>query len=146
MTPDINVLLAASQSEHPHHRPARLWLERALAACATGGSMVLLPMVVTGFMRLATNRKVVVHPVPVAAAIAYIDALLEFPGVVMPEVGREWPALRRLCLAGQLQANDIPDAWIAAVVATTGGHLVTFDRGFKRFLVRGQLTVLDSDS
>jgi predicted nucleic acid-binding protein len=88
--------------------PARLWLDRALEACATGGGVVLLPLVATGFVRLATNRKVVINPVPTSAASAYIDALLAFPGVVMPEVGRQWPAMKRLCLAGKLQAPAGP--------------------------------------
>jgi predicted nucleic acid-binding protein len=41
-----------------------------------------------------------------------------------------------------LRANDITDAWIAAAVRTLGGHLVTFDGGFRRLLGRGELTVL----
>lgn len=29
MTPDVNVLVAASRSDHPHHAIAREWLEAA---------------------------------------------------------------------------------------------------------------------
>jgi uncharacterized protein len=32
MTPDLNVLIAASRSDHPHHDVARTWLERAALA------------------------------------------------------------------------------------------------------------------
>jgi predicted nucleic acid-binding protein len=30
MTPDLNVLLAASRADHPQHRPALSWLEQAI--------------------------------------------------------------------------------------------------------------------
>ena len=33
MTPDVNVLVAASRTDHPHHAAARQWLEEALPAC-----------------------------------------------------------------------------------------------------------------
>ena len=67
-------------------------------------------------------------------------------GVEMPEVCREWPIMKRLCTEGRLAADAVPDAWIAAAVIATGGHLVTFDRGFRRLLGRGQLTLLSGTS
>lgn len=142
MTPDINILIAASRTDHVHHKPALDWLKEAVAACATGGTLQILPMVAAGFLRLATNPRVFLHPTPSADAVAFIDALLNIPGVDMPELGREWPALRQLCRDGKLTANEIPDAWIAASVRTLGGHLVTFDRDFNRLLARNELTVL----
>lgn len=60
----------------------------------------------------------------------------------MPELGREWPALRQLSRDLKLAANDITGAWIAAAVRIIGSHLVTFDRGFTRLLGRTELTVL----
>ena len=32
-----------------------------------------------------------------------------------------------------LRANDVPDAWLAAVVTSARATLVTFDHGFRRF-------------
>jgi toxin-antitoxin system PIN domain toxin len=142
MTPDLNVLLAASRTDHPHHGPALGWLKGAIAACDAGGSIEILPMVAAGFLRLATNAQVFVTPMPIGAAIEFIDSLLAIPGVDMPELGREWPALRQLSREHDLAANDITDAWIAAAVRTLGGHLVTFDRGFVGLLGRSELTVL----
>lgn len=142
MTPDLNVLLAASRSDHPQHKPALAWLNEAIDHCRTGGSIELLPMVTAGFLRLSTNPKVFVGPMPIAAAIAFVDSLLAVPGVEMPELGREWPTLRQLSSDLKLAANDITDAWIAAAVRTIGSHLVTFDAGFKRLLGRSELTVL----
>jgi toxin-antitoxin system PIN domain toxin len=142
MTPDLNVLLAASRTDHPHHKPALEWLTGAIAGCESGGSIELLPMVVTGFLRLATNRKIFVEPMPIDAAIDFVDSLLAIGGIDMPELGREWPTLRQLSREHKLAANDITDAWIAAAVRTLGGHLVTFDRGFTRLLGRTELTLL----
>jgi hypothetical protein len=53
MTPDVNVLVAASRSDHPHHAVARAWLETALAAAGTssGPAFTLMPMVVVSFDR-----------------------------------------------------------------------------------------------
>lgn len=142
MTPDINVLVAASRSDHVHHETARSWLKGALDASEVGGTLEILPMVAAGFLRLVTNSKVFPDPTPIADAIAFIDALLSVPGVEMPDLGREWPILRRSCLDGGLTGNDIPDAWIASAVRAMHGHLVTFDRGFARLLHKSELSLL----
>lgn len=140
--PDLNVLIAASRSDHQHHKPARAWLEQAIAECRVGGSIEILPMVAAGFLRVTTNHKAFAMPTPIGNAIAFVDSLLAIPGVEMVELGREWPTLRQLCSHHNLAANDITDAWIAAAVRTLGSRLVTFDRGFKRLLGRTELTVL----
>jgi toxin-antitoxin system PIN domain toxin len=142
MTPDVNVLLAASRSDHPHHAVARAWLERAMAIAEGGGSLLVLPMVIAGFLRLATNPKIFRDPTPPDAAVAFIDSLLAIPGAELADLGREWPALKRLVRQHELTANDVPDAWIAAAVQTIGTRLVTFDRGFSRWLGRSELTLL----
>ena len=143
MAPDINVLLAASRTDHPHHRPAERWLRQAVAACADGGSIEVLPMVAAGFLRLATHPKIFVNPTPVEAAVGFLDSLLAVDGAEMPSIGPEWRLLRQSAIEYKLAANDIPDAWIAASVRSIGAHFVTFDRGFTRLLGRSELTVLD---
>jgi len=99
-------------------------------------------MVTAGFLRLSTNEKVFANPMPIAAAVAFVDSLLVVQGVEIPELGREWPSLRQLSCDLKLAANAITDAWIAAAVRTIGSHLVTFDRGFSRLMGRSELTVL----
>ena len=143
MAPDLNVLLAASRTDHPHHAVALAWLNQALAACEAGASFELLPMIAAGFLRLATHPKVFKLPMPIGEAIAFVDALLARPGVQMPEIGREWPSLKQLAREHDLAANDLTDAWIAAAVRALGSHLITFDRGFKRLLSRNELTLLE---
>lgn len=145
MTPDVNVLVAASRSDHPHHKIAYSCLEEALAACSDGGTLRLMPMVVASFLRLVTHPKIFVEPTPVKEAVDFVDALLAVPGAEMPTLGSEWPLMRDLCIEKKLAANDIPDAWLAAAVNQLGEHLVTFDGDFKRLLRRTQVTVLSGE-
>ena len=143
MAPDINVLVAASRTDHVHHKVGLAWLHGAVARCNTGGTIEILPMVASGFLRLTTHSRVFVDPTPTDAALAFMSSLLAVPGVDMPELGREWPALKALATHDELTGNAILDAWIATVVKTLGVHLVTFDGGFSRWLSRAELTVLD---
>lgn len=142
MTPDVNVLVAASRADHPHHGVARAWLEHALGGTGAGTSFTLMPMVVASFLRLVTSPKVFREATPVEDAIAFVDALLALPGVQLASLGAEWPKLRQRCLDMRLAGNDLPDAWLSAAVEHTGEHLVSFDRDFRRLLTRSQLTLL----
>ena len=142
MTPDVNVLIAASRSDHPHHKTAYACLNDAIAACAEGASVRLMPMVVASYLRLVTNPKIFVAPTPVEDAVEFLDTLFAVPGVELPPLAAEWPMLRQLCVEKNLAANDIPDAWLAAAVIQLGEHLVTFDAGFRKLLRRTQVTVL----
>lgn len=110
MTPDVNVLVAASRLDHPHHEPALLWLEKALANSADGRSLFILPMVASGLLRLVTHPKVFIEPTPIDAALAYLRAMLDSPGVTLLALGNEWPAFELLCAQHKLTGNAIPDA------------------------------------
>jgi toxin-antitoxin system PIN domain toxin len=142
MTPDVNVLVAASRSDHPHHAVARAWLEGAVSAAGHGASFTLMPMVLASFLRLVTSPKIFRQATPVEDAVAFVDALLASPGAQLASLGPEWSTLRQLCLKNGLGGNEVPDAWLAAAVAHTGEHLVSFDRDFRRLLPRGQFTLL----
>jgi len=142
MTPDVNVLVAASRTDHPHHAVARNWLEEAVSASGAGAGFTLMPMVLASFLRLVTSPKIFRLPTPIEDAVAFVDALLASPGVQLAPLGPEWPKLRQLCLDKQLGGNDVPDAWLSAAVAHLGEHLVSFDRDFRKLLPRGQFTLL----
>lgn len=133
MTPDVNVLVAASRADHPHHAVARSWLEAALQAAGAGAAFTLMPMVLASFLRLVTSPKIFHQVTPIEEAVAFVDALLASPGVQLATLGPEWPKLGR---------SDVPDAWLAAAVAQLGEHLVSFDRDFKKLLGRSQFTLL----
>ena len=87
MTPDVNVLVAASRSDHPHHGVAIDWLEAALVSCLHGERLRLLPMVTAGFLRLVTHPRVFVEPTPLAVAQDFLTALLAQDGVEWIHLG-----------------------------------------------------------
>ena len=142
MTPDVNVMVAASRSDHPHHAVARTWLEQAVTASGAGAAFTLMPMVLASFLRLVTSPKIFQQATPIEDAVAFVDALLASPGVQLAPLGPEWPKLRQLCLDKQLGGNDLPDAWLSAAVVHLGEHLVSFDRDFRKLLARSQFTLL----
>ena len=142
MTPDVNVLVAASRTDHPHHGQALGWLEGALDACARGGGFSVLPMVAAGVVRLVTHPRVFRVPTPPADALAFVQAVLDAPGVERRALEAEWGRFADLCRVHGLRGNAVPDAWIAAAVRQHSEHLVTFDRGFRRLLPPSDLTLL----
>jgi toxin-antitoxin system PIN domain toxin len=142
MAPDVNVLVAASRTDHPHHAVARDRLESAVNASAAGAALTLMPMVLASFLSLVTSPKIFQQATPIEDAVAFVDALLASPGVHLASLGPAWSELRQLCLDKQLGGNDLPDAWLAAAVAHTGEHLVSFDRDFRKLLARGRFTLL----
>jgi toxin-antitoxin system PIN domain toxin len=141
MLPDVNVLVAAHHSSHPHHRIAADWLQGTLTSA--NGQVMRLPMaVISGFLRLVTHPKIFSHPATAAQAVDFIDWLLDDPAVRLLDSTQEWPSLRQLVLDKAMSANQIPDAWLAAMALSLGEPFVTFDRDFRRLLPPSLLVVL----
>jgi predicted nucleic acid-binding protein len=118
------------------------WLEHALGACASGGTLEILPMIAASVLRLVTNPRIFPIPTSTADALAFLRAIRATPGVTTPNLGSEWPLLETLCKTHRLSGNAVPDAWIAAAVIAHGLHLVSFDRDFKKLLPRAQFTLI----
>lgn len=144
MLPDVNVLIAASRADHPHHEVAAEWLRAALRRADDNRPLLLLPTVAAAFLRLTTHARVFVQPTPIARAADFVEAVLATPGVQMPAQGAEWPLFVELCREHALAANDIPDAWIAAAARFHRLRLATFDRGFRRWLSARELELLSA--
>lgn len=143
MTPDVNVLIAAFRRDHQHHPVALQWLDGARVACAEGrASLALLPMVIAGFLRLVTNRRVFIEPDSIEDAVTFVDTLLDTPGAELQPCGEEWPILRAKLIARGHKGNDVTDAWIASATEACSEHLVTFDRDFRNLLSPGDFTLL----
>jgi hypothetical protein len=143
----VNVVVAAARADHVHHAIARDWLEGALDdAARSTATFRLQPMVLASVLRLLTSARVFAEPTPLADTLRFLDAMLARPGVEVPAVGCEWPALRRLCDDHSLTGNAIPDAWLAAAVLSQGEHLVTFDSRFERLLPPARFARLKATS
>ena len=81
--PDVNLLVHAYNVESPRHAAARAWWERALNSTSPVG---VTWVALLGFIRLTTNRQVLLHPLTPAAACAHVRAWLAQPyvGIVHP--------------------------------------------------------------
>lgn len=144
MIPDVNVIVAAFRADHVHHHAARVWLAEARRNCAEGiETLVLVPIVVSGFLRLVTNRKVFPEPDSIEEAVAFIDAMLESPGVELRVSTDDWPLLRAKLLTLRLVANMVTDASLASMVQALSEHLVTFDGDFRKLLPARDLSLLE---
>lgn len=142
MTPDVNVMVAASRDDHAHHKIALEAMDHAIAAAASGASFTLMPLVVASFLRIVTHPKIFLVPTPMPDAVKFVDAIVNAAGVKMGQHGTEWPKLRELCLDKSLLGNALPDAWLASATLESGEQLITFDRDFRKLLNRNQLVLL----
>lgn len=137
MTPDVNVMVAAMRIDHPHHSIAYNHLQAELKKASLRPntvSVVLLGVIVAGFIRVVTNRRIFFLPSSFHQAIEFVDTLLQSPGVVFQGNGGQWPVLKDLCLGAKLSPDSAWDIWIAAAVLQSGEILHTFDRDFKKIL------------
>ena len=141
-TADVNVLVAASRSDHPNHEVAAQWLGSVFDSEESSEQLVLLSTVVTGFLRIVTHPRVFVEPTPVVHAWKFLDALLSRQSVQVLETVTSWDLFREITVDRDLAGNAIPDAWIASQVRHQHLRLATFDRGFKKLLRPSMLRLL----
>ncbi len=144
MIPDVNLVVAAARPDHSHHAQAKTWWLAAIQAATPERPIYLLPVVISGFLRIVTHPKIFNAPSTIVAATSHIDALLALPNVALLNAQATWSNFKQLCNDKSLTGNAIPDALIAATVTGANAHLVTFDRNFRKLLKRSQVTVLQT--
>jgi len=131
LIPDVNILVYACISGMPQHRAARRFWEGALNGDEPVG---LMPVVLFGFLRLVTNRKIFNPPLTPEAAIGLIESWRAQPCVqlLVPSPEAFDRALALLRDQGTA-ANLTTDAQIAALALALEATVVTNDSDFKRF-------------
>lgn len=129
--PDLNLLVYAYNTDAPDHGKARDWWEATLSAPRS----VALPWIVSlGFLRLMTNRSVLLDPMSPEVALGHIRSWLDRPQVMVLE-----PGPRHLDLVQELaetagKAGDLTtDIHLAALAIEHGAELHTTDSDFKLF-------------
>jgi toxin-antitoxin system PIN domain toxin len=128
---DVNVLVQACLAASPRHDQARSWL---LAHRAAPEGLGLFSVVVSGFLRVATDRRVFSEPLDAAAAVAFIDSLTASPAVSILDPGpRHWGVFRQMVLDYRPSAIDMTDVYLAAAALEINATWVSFDLGFARF-------------
>lgn len=128
---DVNVLVYAHRADLPeHHQYAPL-----LAEWANGTEPVGLPgVVLSGFLRLITNRRVFVEPTPIAEAWDFVDRLVAARSTVqLPTGPQHWMHVRALAHDIDARGGDVADAYLAAYALENNATLISADRGFARF-------------
>jgi hypothetical protein len=128
---DVNIVLPSHRQDHPDHPTARAWLDRLFER----GDQFGVPWQVWwSFLRLSTHHRVFRVPTPLGEAFDYIRAVRSQPGHVSVEPGPGHARhLDDVCRSGEVVADLVPDAVLAALAVEHDGEIVSFDRDFARF-------------
>lgn len=128
---DVNVYLYAFRPESPRHAEHREWLTSALDGEEPFG---VSDLVLSGFLRIATNHRIYRLPTPPVEALSFCRAVLDAPSALAVRPGpRHWSIFARLCDGLSARGNVVPDAYHAALAIEHGATWVTTDHGFGRF-------------
>ena len=131
IVPDLNLLVYAYNDGAPRHLSARRWWERLV----NGVERIGIPWVVsTGFVRLMTHPKVLVHPATPVQAVDYVREWFQFPHVTPINPGADHLThLRRSLAAAGVGANLVTDSHIAALAIEYQAEVHSNDSDFGRF-------------
>jgi toxin-antitoxin system PIN domain toxin len=129
--PDANLLLYAYDESSPFHPKAAAWCERIMSSPSP---VILVPVVVFAFVRIATNPRVFSDPLSVAETSAHVRSWLSRKQVRLHEMLPEdvESALSLLVSAGTA-GNLTTDAQIAAIALRLDAEVHTADLDFGRF-------------
>ena len=131
MLVDANILLFAEDASSPMHEAARLWWDEQLSGT---DSIYLSWPVLTGFIRIGTNRRVFSNPLTVEEAVERVQSWLDQPCTrIITPTERHWIIFRELLKKGQATANLVSDAHLAALAIEYGCLLYSTDSDFSRF-------------
>ena len=131
IVPDLNLLVYAYDSASPLHERARQWWIRSLSGSEAVG---LSWLVVFGFVRLWTNRRVFAHPMTVELATAHVESWFRRPMVRALNPGPRHLEIAFDLLRAEGQGGNLTtDAHLAALAIESGAILHTADTDFLRF-------------
>jgi toxin-antitoxin system PIN domain toxin len=128
---DVNLLLYATNVSASQHSAAREWLDRQLVETPRVG----LPWAtLLGFLRLATNARVIARPLTMAAAWRQVSQWLACEPAWIPlPTERHADVLGKLLAEPSVYGNLVPDAHLAALAIEHGLTLCSTDGDFGRF-------------
>lgn len=125
------MLVYAFYDGAPDHQRYRDWLETAVASDEPVG---LSDLVLSSFVRIVTNPRILSPAVSIAEALTFVDALRGQPNAVIVSPGsRHWAIFDRVCRESGAWGNLVPDAYLAALAIESGSEWITADRDFSRF-------------
>ena len=129
--PDINLLVYAYNERAPEHPAVKEWWEEALS----GTEAIGLPwLVILGFVRVLTNRRIFPEPLSVPEATGRARSWLAQPNVEIIHPGpRHADLVFGLLEEVGVGANLTMDAHLAALAIEHHATLHTTDSDFTRF-------------
>lgn len=128
--PDVNVWLALSLPDHPHHSRARqYWFEES------GPKVAFCRVTALAFVRLCTQPAVMAgDPLTVAQAWHAYRAYRELPEVIFAEEPTGCESHLDAWVTESIFGPRLwTDAYLAALAVAGSFRLATFDRDFWRF-------------
>ena len=131
IVPDVNLLLHAHDSRSRRHDTARQWWEGLMNGTGTVG----LPWVaILGFIRIATNPKILDHPLDVGSVCAHVRSWLGRPQTLLIHPGdRHADILFDLLEAAGAAGSLTTDAHLAALAIEHQAELHSTDADMARF-------------
>ena len=131
IVPDVNLLVYAYNEDAPFHDAAKAWWER----CLSGNEPVGLPwIVIVGFARVMSNRRVLVAPMAVEETMDHCRDWLRQPNVQILNPGpSHLDVLSSLVHGPAIGSSLVTDAHLAALAIEHQSELHSNDADFARF-------------
>ena len=129
---DANLLLYALNQSAPEHVRASRFLDRLVDR----EEPLCMPWtVVLAFLRLATNPRILPHPLSPTAAREWLDEIINLPQTrLLSEEPGFWKAFGEVAAPLNPRGADVTDVHLASVLKQHGVvTLYSSDRGFRRF-------------
>ena len=132
LLPDVNVLVYAHfEDVVAEHAEYARWLTQL----ATGPEpFALSVLVLSGYVRVATNHRIFDPPATLATAFDFVSSLVERPTARIVGPGPDHLSiLEKLCREANATGKLVADAQHAAIAVEHGCTMVSTDSDFDRF-------------
>jgi hypothetical protein len=128
---DVNVLVYVFNAEAEDHEAYRDWLTSLLETPAVFGYS---DIVLSAFVRVTTNPRILAPPATVEQAFAFAEAIRNRPNAVaLRPARRHWEIFRELCVTAKARGPMVADSYLAALAIESGSEWITTDRDYARF-------------
>jgi hypothetical protein len=128
---DVNVLVYAFREDARDHASYRAWLGDLVSG---NEAYAASEIVLSGFVRIVTHRRIFPIPTSVSAALRFVEAYKSQPNCVLVAPGpRHWEIFATLCREAEAEGGLVADAYLAAMAIESGCEWITADRDYARF-------------
>lgn len=128
---DVNLLVNSVNNQAEDQARYKAWfdnLSRSVEAFGCSDS------VLSGFIRIVTNRRVFPNPLSLDEALAVSEGIRTLPNCIVISAGpRHWGIFVDLCRKVNARSNLVPDAYLAALAIESGCEWISADRDYARF-------------